>query len=66
MYLFNEVKMPANPVPLDPDLNDVESYRPKKHKRQKGKLLNGPPHEKKLQYWSQQNSRSCSVRKKES
>lgn len=43
MSLFNEVEMSANPAPLDPDLNDVASYRPKIHKRQKGELLNDLP-----------------------
>jgi hypothetical protein len=48
MSLFDEAETSADPSALEPDLNDVVSYRRKKHKGQKEELLKDLPHEKKL------------------
>lgn len=46
--LFYEAETSADTSALEPDLNDVASYRRKKHKGQKEELLKDLPHEKKL------------------
>lgn len=46
MSLFDEAETSADPSALEPDLNDVVTYRRRKHKGQKEELLKDLPHEK--------------------